>query len=166
MAAGFARPYRFVAHLSGLPGLMNLGGVAQGVVTDPDHFVLDFPESTFITRYTRDGSSARAVINGETVTVQPGLGTAGAISPEDMLPGGLWAQTIARWESTLEPDSTAGAYAASSGVLTSDAMKDGLDASRWQLSARTDPSGRLTTLAFSGLSWDQAFALDLVILYG
>jgi hypothetical protein len=146
--------------------MMNLGGVVQGAVTDSTHFVLDFPESTFITHYTRDGATARAVINRRTVIAQPGLETAGAISPEDMLPGGIWFQVIAPWEGTLRPDSAAGGYAATSGVLTSMAKEQGLLASDWQLSAKTDATGRLTTVAFSGVSWDQAFALDLVILYG
>ncbi len=163
--AGFAGPYRFVAHLNGLPGMMNLGGVVQGDVTDPSHFVLDFPQSTFITHYTRDGSTARAVIGGQTVVVQPGVGTAGAISPEAMLPVGLWGQAIALWERTLQPDFTAGSYAADSDFLTGKAREDGLLASNWQLAARTDAARRLTMLAFSGSSWDHAFALDLVILY-
>lgn len=164
--AGFAGPYRFVAHLSGLPGLTELGGVVQGQVTDPEHFRLDFPESSFITHYTRDGSTARAMVNGQTVVVRPGEATAGTISPEDLLPAGLWGQVIALWEGTLQPAGTVGRYAASTGVLTSKAREDGLLASDWQLSAKTDAAGRLTTVAFSGRSWDQVFALDLVMLYG
>ncbi|MHB8958142.1 MAG: hypothetical protein ACYDAN_00755 [Candidatus Limnocylindrales bacterium] len=163
--AGFAGSYRFVAHVRGLPGLTNLGGVVQGVVTDPGHFTLDFPESGFITQYARDGSTARAMINGQALVVQPGEATAGAISPEAMLPAGLWGQAVALWQGMLRPDGTAGSFAANSGALTSKAKQDGLLASDWQLSARTDGLGRLTTLAFSGRSWGQPFALDLVVLY-
>ena len=164
--AGFVGPYRFVAHLDGLPGLMNLGAVVQGSVTDPTHFVLDFPDSTFITRYTRDGSSARAVVNGQTVAVQPGPGTAGAISPEDMLPAQILAQLVAMWETSLQPDTSSGTYVANAATLSGRARTEGILASGWQLSAKTDPSGRLTSLGFSGKSWSQSFAIDLVVLYG
>lgn len=165
MAAGFEGPYRFVARLSGVPGLTNLGGFVQGTVRDPAHFALDFPESTFVTHYTRDGSTARAVIKGRTVTVEPGLDTAGTISPEDMLPGGLWAQIIAPWQSTLMPDGATGGYR-SSGLLTDKAQAEGLLAASWRLLARTDGGGRLTSLSFSGRTWGQPFEINLQILYG
>ncbi len=73
--AGFASSCRFVAHLHGLPGLTHLGGVGRGVVPDPGHFTLDFPESSFITEYAPDGSTARAMINGRALVVQPGEAT-------------------------------------------------------------------------------------------
>ncbi len=147
-----------------LPGLTHLGGVGRGVVTDPGHFTLDFPESSFIREYAPDGFTARAMINGQALVVQPGEATAGAISPEAMLPAGLWGQAVALWQGTLQPDGTAGSFAANRGALTSQAKQDGLLASDWQLSARTDGLGLLTTLAFSGRSWDQPFAPDLVVL--
>lgn len=164
--AGLSGAYRFVAHLDGLPGLMSLGGVVQGTVSDPQHFALEFPDSSFITRYRRDGALATAIVDGRAVSVTPGVGTLGDISPEDLLPGGLWAQAIAPWESALVPGAVPGTYTADSGVLVSCAKKLGILASGWQLKASTDSSGRLVSLAFSGAAWDQPFSLDLVVLYG
>jgi hypothetical protein len=163
--AGLSGGYRFVAHLDGLPGLMSLGDVVRGTVSDRDHFTLEFPDSSFITHYSRDGSTASAVVNGRVVAVTPGVETLGDISPEDLMPAGLWDQTVVPWESTLAASAAPGTYAASSGVLVSEARRLGIVASGWQLSASTDASGRLLTLAFSGSAWDQPFSLDLVVLY-
>ncbi len=87
-----------------------------------------------------------------------------AISPEAMLPAGLRVRAVALWQGTLQPYGTAGSFAANSGALTSQAKQEGLLASDWHLSARTDGLGLLTTLAFSGRSWGQPLALDLVVL--
>lgn len=165
IGAGFAGGYRFVAHLEGLPGLMSLGATVEGTVSNADHFVLDFPSSSFITRYTRHGATAEAIVNGRRVPVAPGGGTLGDISPEDLMPGRLWAQAVDPWEAALVADA-AGRYAADTDVLVSHARQAGIDASRWQISAQTDGAGRLLTLAFSGAAWNQPFSLDLVVLYG
>lgn len=165
IGAGFAGGYRFVAHLEGLPGLMSLGPTVEGTVRDADDFVLDFPASAFITRYTRHGATAEAIVNGRRVSIQPGVGTLGDISPEDLMPGPLWAQAVDPWEAALVADA-GGRYAADTDVLVSHARQAGIDASRWQITAQTDAAGRLLTLAFSGAAWNQPFSLDLVVLYG
>ena len=166
MDAGFTGPYRFVARLTGIPDTAALGSVVRGAVSDPTHFILEFPESGFITRYTRKGGDAIAVVNGHKVPVAVEASTYAALSPEDLLPAQLWAAEVGSWASTLEPGTAAGSFAAQAGVLTATARRTGLVAADWQLSALTDGSGRLTQLSFGGLRSGRPFLLDVAVSYG
>jgi hypothetical protein len=161
---GFAGPYRFVARLADLPDMTAAAGTVKGIVTDPAHYVLEFPGSSFVTRYVRSGGDAVAVIDGQQVPVQTGSVAYGAISPEDMMPTQLWAMVVAPWAATLE-HLGAGAYAAPSAILTTRADRAGYRASDWQLSAATDGTGRLTSLSFRGLTATRPFVLDLAVTY-
>ena len=166
MATGLSGAYRFVARLAGMSDLSTLGGTVTGVVTDPTHFVLEFPDSTFVTRYTRTGADAVAVVNGLEVQVATGTGTFASLSPEDMLPARLWDLAVAPWAVSLGPTGQAGAWAAPSDVLIALARVAGYSASDWHLSATTDASGRLTLLSFGGTKGDGTFRLDLGVVYG
>ncbi|HVM64985.1 MAG TPA: hypothetical protein VMU14_09000 [Acidimicrobiales bacterium] len=163
--AGFDGPYRFVARLADLPNMTMLGGIVEGDVVDPAHFVLDFPESGFVTRYTRSGADAVAVVGGRDVRVVSGAETFGSISPEDLMPGQLWSLVIEPWASMLTSGGAAGAFAAPTGLLTQRAHSAGYPAEDWQLSASTDGAGRLTSLTFRGVTYRQPFRLDLTVTY-
>lgn len=168
MAAGFADgAYRFTASIVGFADLSTLGSVVNGTVSDPTHFTLEFPESTTITKYVRDNTTAFAWIEGHRLTLAADKsGVFGTISPEDLLPGKLWTMAVAQWADTLKPDSVLGEYSAPSAALTAKARTGGYAAQDWTLKARLDESGRLTQLGFAGSSFEVPFGLDITVAYG
>jgi hypothetical protein len=168
MDAGLAdSSYTFTASITGLADMSTLGSTVTGTVIDPTHFTLEFPQSTTITKYQRDGDKAAfAWVAGHQMLVAPGSGSAfGTISAEDFLPARLWAMAVDQWSSALKPDTTPGDYLAPSATLTATATHGGYAAKDWTLKAHIDESGRLTSVGFAGTSFDAPFELAMTITY-
>jgi len=165
-ASGFASSgYAFTMHITNLPGLTALGSVVRGTVTDPSHFVLEFPGSPTLSRYERRGDTAFATLSGQVLEVVPGQGVFGDLSPEDLMPSSVWAVVVAPWVATLERTDTPGVYTAPSRALAVAAKHDGYLGKDWQLGARIDASGRLTLLTYAGTVLDQPFGLEIAVTY-
>jgi hypothetical protein len=165
-AAGFeSSGYSFTMHITNLPGLTALGSVVRGTVTDASHFILEFPSSPTISRYERKGDTAIATLSGQALEVVPGQGVVGDLSPEDLMPGPVWASVGSPWVATLQRTDTPGVYAAPSNALMAAAKREGYLGKDWQLGAQIDASGRLTLLTYSGTGLDQPFALDIAVTY-
>jgi hypothetical protein len=165
--AGLAKSgYTFTAEIVGLADLGTLGSSVRGAVTDATHFTVEFPDSTSITRYERDGDAAFAWIDGRRLTLAAGAGGMfGTLSPEDFLPATLWSMAVGQWADLLQPGAAAGEYVAPSAALTAKARLDGYGAKDWTLRVRLDQAGRLTALGFAGTSFSSPFGLDVAIAY-
>lgn len=163
--AGFGGAYRFEAKLTNIPGVDTLGTTVRGFVLDAEHYQLEFPDSTFITRYTRSGADAVAVIDGHEVSVALDGGTFDGLSPEVVLPAQLWLRVVEPWADLLRSGSLPGAYTAETGILTAHAHAEGLVAKDWRMTAGTDATGRLVSLVFSGERYGLPFSMELTVSY-
>lgn len=166
MHAGFAGSgYSFTMRIDGFPRLTALGGEVRGTIVDGTHFTLEFPESTIVSRYTRSGATAVAMVGGHELSVAPAQASTSDLSPEELTPDRIWSALLDPWVATLKPDTTPGTYHASPRELLALAKHDGYAAKDWAIQAANDATGRLTSLTFTGLASGAPFTLEISVAY-
>jgi hypothetical protein len=166
MHAGFAGSgYSFTMRIDGFPRLTALGSEVRGTIADATHFTLEFPASTIVSRYTRTGATAVAMVGGHELSVAPGQTSIGDLTPEELTPDRIWSALLDPWVATLKPDTTPGTYHASPRELLALAKHDGYAAKDWAIQAANDATGRLTSLTFTGLASGAPFTLEISVAY-
>lgn len=164
IAAGFkAGGYRFTVTTINFASFAAASPIERGVVTDARHFVLEWPESAFISRYVRDGADRTAWLGDSVVDLVPGDGW--ERTPDEMLPIDFYTASVAPWTGSLPAGSVDGTYAAKPEVLTSEAQALGVTAADWALSVTVDGRGRLVAARFEGVVRGRPFRMVIDVTY-
>jgi len=164
IAAGFEHGgYAFTVTSLNFASFAAASPLERGVVPDPEHFVLEWPDSAFISRYVRNGDSRTAWLGDSVVDLVPGDGW--ERTPDEMLPLDFYTASIHPWTASLPAGSSDGTYAAKTAVLTSEAQALGVTATEWDLSVTIDGRGRLVAARFEGLVRGRPFRMVIDVTY-